>query len=123
MRAVMYAALICYAVLLRSSLIHAGLDKLSEVFRLQPPHLLKSTPELASFVDIDLTSLLTVCLPKLLSPFQTLNSSNEDPSLARQVCCTVESEIGGQSNLVRMEKMYARIFTEVDWSTFPFDLQ
>jgi len=103
--------------------VHADLDELSKPLCLQPSYFLKGAPKLTSLIDINLASLLTIRLPKLLSSLQALYSSNEDSPLARQICCTVESEVGGQSDLIGMEEMYARVFAEINRGTFPFDFQ
>jgi len=58
---------------------------LLEVSPIEPSDLLISSPELASFVDINLASLLSIRLPELLPNGQSPQTSLEDPSFAAKI--------------------------------------
>jgi hypothetical protein len=80
-------------------------------------------PEFAGFIDINLASLLGICLPKLLANPISFDSLDEDPTLGSEICGTVETEIGCEGNLIRMEEMKVWIVSKVNWSTFPINLE
>src|ERR1700710_3045074 len=84
-------------------------DNPSHIFlnpiRIEPSNLLECLPELASFVDINLASLLGVCLPKLFADSQCFNSLDEDSALRCEVGSAVETEVRGEENLIRVKKV------------------
>jgi hypothetical protein len=80
-------------------------------------------PEFASLVDINLASLLCICLPELFANLVSLNSLDEDPTLGGEICGTVETEISCEGDLIWMEEMIVWIVSEVNRSTLPVDFE
>lgn len=98
-------------------------NEIDEMLLLQPSHLLKRRPELTRFIDINLTSLLTICLAKLLANPKTLNASDENPSLARQVSSAIETEIRSEGNLVIVQEVAEWVAAEINWRALPLDFE
>ncbi len=63
-----------------------------KVILVEPPDFVESSPELASFIDVNLARLLCVCLPELLSDPQRIDASLEDPSFATEVGRTTQAK-------------------------------
>jgi hypothetical protein len=101
----------------------ASSDILHNPFGVQPSNLIKCLPKFASLIDINLASLLCICLPKLFANLVSLNSLDEDPTLGGEICGTVKTEIGCEGDLIWMEEMIMWIVSEVDRSTLPVDFE
>jgi hypothetical protein len=80
-------------------------------------------PEFAGLVDINLTGLLGIRLPKLLANLVSLNSLDENPTLGGEICSTVEAEIGCEIDLVRVKEMSVGVEFEINRSAFPIDFE
>ena len=56
-------------------------EVLHDPLGIQPSNLIKCLPELAGFIDINLASLLGICLSKFLANLVSFDSLDEDPTL------------------------------------------
>lgn len=89
----------------------------------QPADLVKCLPQLACFVDVNLASLLSISLPELFANCKSFDSLDEDSSLRGEVSGAIEAKIGGKGNFVRVEEVGMRVVLQINWSTFPIDLE
>lgn len=108
------------------SWLRGFVDQLHEVGHpglLKPADLVKGCPQLGGFVDVDFTGLLCIRLAELLSHLKTLSTTDKHPPLARQVGSTIESKIGGECNLIRVQEVTMRVIAQIDWCSFPIHLE
>lgn len=89
----------------------------------EPVNLIKCLPQLAGFVDINLASLLCVGLSELLVDPKSVKTLNEDSTLGGEIGCTIKAKVGGEGDLVWVEKVGVRIVTKINGSTLPVDLE
>lgn len=101
----------------------AGSDILGDPAGVQPADLLERLPQLARLVHVDLAGLLGVGLAELLADAQGLDALDEDASLGGQVGGTVEPQVAGEQDLVRIEQVGVRVAGQVEGHAAPLHLE
>ena len=101
----------------------APLDELLNPFWSQPSNLVKCLPEFASFVDVDLASLLRIRLSELLAYLICFDPLNEDSAFRGDVRCTVQAKVGCKREFIGVEQVGITVEFEIDGSAFPIDLE
>lgn len=94
-----------------------------EKFRLEPSHTFVGSPKLACFVDIDLASLLSICLAELFANTKGSKPSFKDAAFAAEICRTRKSKGGSKVELGGTEKKSVRVIAQVQHLPFPIGFQ
>lgn len=89
----------------------------------QPANLVKSCPQLGCLIDVNLASLLGIRLAEILLNFETFQASHKHSALAGQVSCSIESQVGCERELVRVEQVTVGVVAKIDRSPLPIDLE
>ena len=87
---------------------------LLEVRLVEPSNFVVGGPQLAGLIDIDLASLLSICLSEFLANLQSVETSVEDASLAAHVSCTIQAERASKVDLCLMKHVAVRIIGEIE---------
>jgi hypothetical protein len=95
---------------------------LADPFSLKPANLLESLPKLGRLVNVNLASLLCVCLTELLASSQALEASLENSALACKVGGAVKSEVASQPDFIRVQQVNVDIAAQVNWLALPIHL-
>lgn len=104
----------------------SGMSKSSQVMkilRLEPPYSVVGRPEFASFVDVNLASLLSVGLAELFAYAEGTNSSLKDSALAAEVGRTRQSKCRGKIELGGTEQMSVRVIAQIQHLSLPVCLE
>lgn len=89
----------------------------------EPTDLVKSSPQLGCFININLAGLLRIRLTKFFPGVEALKTSNEHPSLAREISCAIKSKVGSERNLIRMQEIAMWVVAQIDGSSLPVHLE
>lgn len=101
----------------------AASHELADPVHVEPADLLKRGPQFGRLVDVNLAGLLGVGLAELLALNSAGSAADEDAPLAGEVRSAVQSEVGRQAELVRVQEVGVRVLAEIDRRALPVDLE
>lgn len=85
-----------------------------KVTLVEPADLVEGRPELASLIDIDLASLLSIRLSKLLTDPKSIETGFEDPPLATKVCSAAQAKCAREVDLCLVEHISIWVVRKVE---------
>lgn len=103
--------------------VDQALDVALDPFWIKPADFLVCLPEFGRLVNVNLASLLSICLSELLLNSQCVDTCPEDSALRRQVSCAIEAKVRSKKDLVRVEKVAMRVVTKIDGSSAPVNFE
>ena len=80
----------------------------------EPANLVVGGPQLASLIDIDLASLLSIGLSELLANPKSVQASLEDASLAAEISGTAQAECAGKIDLGFVEHVSIGVIGQIE---------
>lgn len=99
----------------------------SEIFLdpiwIEPADFLECLPKLRGLIDINLASLLSICLSELFANSKSVDPLDKDSSLRCEVGSTVETEVRSKEELIWMKEIGVYIIFEIDRSASPVDFE
>jgi len=99
------------------------LDVAAEEVWLKPADLLIRLPQFAGLVDIDLASLLRICLSEFFANPKSLDASLENASLAAKIRGTCQAERRSEVEFSLVEQVSVGVIREVENLALPVSLE